>query len=105
MWNLSSTGRQFKKDCDYVHSMAEDIINKRRLVLVRNDCNQYLYPDLMWNLSPTGRQFRKVCYYAHAMAEDIINKRRLVLVRNYGVKKYMSSDTLVKVQNYQNLKL
>ncbi|XP_053397274.1 cytochrome P450 4F1-like [Mercenaria mercenaria] len=30
IWNMSSVGRQFKKDCEYVHSVAEEIIDKRR---------------------------------------------------------------------------
>ena len=33
IWNLSSIGRTFNKDCDYVHSVAEDIIAKRRQTL------------------------------------------------------------------------
>ena len=33
IWNLSSIGRTFNKNCDYVHSVAEDIIAKRRQTL------------------------------------------------------------------------
>ena len=33
IWNLSSIGRKFNKDCDYVHSVATDIIKKRRKAL------------------------------------------------------------------------
>ena len=33
IWDLSALGRKFNKDCDYVHSIAEDIIDKRRLTL------------------------------------------------------------------------
>ncbi|XP_053398219.1 cytochrome P450 4A12A-like [Mercenaria mercenaria] len=30
VWNISSVGRQFRKDCEFVHSVAEEIIDKRR---------------------------------------------------------------------------
>ena len=33
IWNMSAIGRKFNKDCDYVHSVAEDIIKKRRQTL------------------------------------------------------------------------
>jgi hypothetical protein len=34
IWNLSSTGRQFNKDCDFVHAVAEEVIDNRRDALV-----------------------------------------------------------------------
>ncbi|XP_060598357.1 leukotriene-B4 omega-hydroxylase 3-like [Ruditapes philippinarum] len=37
IWNLSSTGRQFKKDCDFVHAVAEEVIDKRRDALNKQD--------------------------------------------------------------------
>ena len=33
-WNLSSMGRKFNKDCDYVHSIANEVITKRQETLV-----------------------------------------------------------------------
>ncbi|XP_053397494.1 cytochrome P450 4F1-like [Mercenaria mercenaria] len=33
IWNICSVGRQFKKDCEFVHSVAEEIIDKRRKTL------------------------------------------------------------------------
>lgn len=36
LWNLSPTGRQSKRDSDFVHSVAEDIINKRRMTLEKS---------------------------------------------------------------------
>ena len=35
MFYLSPVGRQFKRNCDYVHGVADDIIKKRRETLVR----------------------------------------------------------------------
>ncbi|KAH3739908.1 hypothetical protein DPMN_046598 [Dreissena polymorpha] len=32
---MTGTGRQFKKDCDFVHSVAEKVIDKRKETLVR----------------------------------------------------------------------
>ena len=36
IWNLSAFGRKFNRDCDYVHSIAEDIIDKRRRTLEKD---------------------------------------------------------------------
>ncbi|XP_053398220.1 cytochrome P450 4F8-like [Mercenaria mercenaria] len=33
IWKLTPVGRQFKKDCDFVHSVAEEIIDKRKETL------------------------------------------------------------------------
>ena len=33
-FNLTSTGRKFRRESDYVHSVSEDIIHKRREALV-----------------------------------------------------------------------
>ncbi|XP_060573682.1 cytochrome P450 4F1-like [Ruditapes philippinarum] len=32
-WNLCAVGRQFQKDCSFVHSVAEEIIDKRKATL------------------------------------------------------------------------
>ena len=36
LFNLSPTGRQFNRDCDFVHGISEEIIAKRKLTLVGN---------------------------------------------------------------------
>ncbi|XP_053397495.1 leukotriene-B4 omega-hydroxylase 3-like [Mercenaria mercenaria] len=37
-WKLTPVGRQFKKDCDFVHSVAEEIIDKRKETLDKSGC-------------------------------------------------------------------
>jgi hypothetical protein len=33
-WNLTKASRQYKKDCEFVHTVSEEIIDKRQLELV-----------------------------------------------------------------------
>ena len=39
---LTSRGLQFKRDCDYVHNLSKDIVEKRRMMLVKL-CVSYSY--------------------------------------------------------------
>ena len=43
---LTSDGRRFKRHCDYVHRVAEDIITKRRKELVSIHSILYIYIGL-----------------------------------------------------------
>ncbi|XP_013393506.1 phylloquinone omega-hydroxylase CYP4F2 isoform X2 [Lingula anatina] len=40
IWRLSPTGRKFKKNCKYVHSVSEEIIRKRRETLQEEGSNK-----------------------------------------------------------------
>jgi hypothetical protein len=62
IWNLSSIGRQFKKDCDFVHAVAEEVIDKRRDALVI-----LTIVHLWWKITITFRYVNIcfVCFTAH----------------------------------------
>ncbi len=59
-YKLSKPGREFKKNCDFVHEVSDDIINKRRESLVSEWTLFLFYPDAMsgaciWDFGHSGK--------------------------------------------------
>jgi len=66
MYRLTSDGRRFKRHCDYVHKVAEDIIAKRRQEIV-STLQQHVTLYIMWplghHISKKWLNFRLYSFY------------------------------------------
>ena len=51
---LSSVGKQFKKDCDFVHSVTKDIIKQRKDILVSDNTRIHTNCNVKRLIGATG---------------------------------------------------
>ena len=58
---MSSLGKQFKKNCDYVHTVADEVIKKRKQTLVCTRSN------LVLANFPIASDFDQICIEMHIL--------------------------------------